>query len=575
MYIESVANRNSPPCILLRESYRQGGKVRKRTLANLTHWPAEVVEALRRALRDDTGVQSLEQAVEVVRSRPHGHVAAVLGALRRCGLERLLSARRCRERDAVVAMIVARILDPRSKLATARGLNGETLSSSLGELLGLQDADADELYAALDWLLQRQERIENALAKRHLVERALVLYDVSTTYFDGRTCPLARLGHSHDGKPHRLQIVFGLVCDRHGCPIAVEVFPGNTSESKTFVAQIQKVRQRFRVTRVVWVGDRGMITQARIEQDLRGVQGLEWITTLRAPQIRALVRSGSLQLSLFDERDLAEITDPAYPGERLVACRNPFLAAERARKRDELLQATQKRLDAIVEATGRPKRALRGQARIALRVGKVLGRHKMTKHFGLHITDDSFAYELDTERIAQEAALDGIYIIRTSVPAQTLNAEDTVRAYKSLSHVEQAFRSCKSIDLHVRPIFHRLADRVRAHVLVCMLAYYVEWHMRGALAPLLFDDDDPAAADARRPSVVAPAQRSASAQRKARTKRTDHDLPVHSFQTLLADLATIAKNRIQPTVPGVPAFDKITLPTPLQARALELLGVRL
>jgi transposase len=355
----------------------------------------------------------------------------------------------------------------------------------------------------------------------------------------------------------------------------VEVFPGNTSESKTFVAQIQKVRQRFRVTRVVWVGDRGMITQARIEQDLRGVQGLEWITTLRAPQIRALVRSGSLQLSLFDERDLAEITDPAYPGERLVACRNPFLAAERARKRDELLQATQKPLDAIVEATGRPKRALRGQARIALRVGKVLGRHKMTKHFGLHITDDSFAYELDTERIAQEAALDGIYIIRTSVPAQTLNADDTVRAYKSLSHVEQAFRSCKSIDLHVRPIFHRLADRVRAHVLVCMLAYYVEWHMRGALAPLLFDDDDPAAADARRPSVVAPAQRSASAQRKARTKRTDHDLPVHSFQTLLADLATIAKNRIQPTVPGVPAFDKITLPTPLQARALELLGVRL
>ena len=575
MYIESVPNRNSPPCILLRESYRQGGKVRKRTLANLTHWPAEVVEALRRALRDDTGVQSLEQAVEVVRSRPHGHVAAVLGALRRCGLERLLSARRCRERDAVVAMIVARILDPRSKLATARGLNGETLSSSLGELLGLQDADADELYAALDWLLQRQERIENALAKRHLVERTLVLYDVSTTYFDGRTCPLARLGHSHDGKPHRLQIVFGLLCDRHGCPIAVEVFPGNTSESKTFVAQIQKVRQRFRVTRVVWVGDRGMITQARIEQDLRGVQGLEWITTLRAPQVRALVHSGSLQLSLFDEQDLAEISDPAYPGERLVACRNPFLAAERARKRDELLQATQKQLDAIVEATGRPKRALRGQARIALRVGKVLGRHKMGKHFDLHIADDSFAYELDTEHIAQEAALDGIYIIRTSVPAQTLNAEDTVRAYKSLSHVEQAFRSCKSIDLHVRPIFHRLADRVRAHVLVCMLAYYVEWHMRRALAPLLFDDDDPAAADARRPSVVAPAQRSASAQRKARTKRTDDDLPVHSFQSLLADLATIVKNRIQPTVPGVPAFDKITLPTPLQARALELLGVRL
>lgn len=575
MYIESVPNRNSPPCILLRESYREGGKVRKRTIANLTRWPPELVEGLRTLLRGGTAVHNVQDCFEVLRSRPHGHVAAVLGTVRRVGLERIIGARRCRERDLVVAMIVARILDPCSKLATARALRAESLWSTLGELLELQWADEDALYAAMDWLWERQERIEKALAKRHLAERTLVLYDVSTTYFEGRTCPLAKLGHSHDGKPDKLQITFGLLCDPHGCPVAVEVFDGNTSDPKTFTAQVQKVRKRFDIKRVVWVGDRGMITEARIREDLRGTAGLDWITALRAPQVRALVQSGTLQPSLFDEHHLAEITDPAYPGERLVACRNPFLAQERGRKREELLQATEKQLDKIVQATQRQKRRLKGKERIGLRVGKVLGRFKMAKHFRLRITDDSFAYERNTERIAREAAVDGIYIIRTSVGAETLSAEQTVRAYKSLAHVERAFRSCKSIDLQVRPIFHRLAERVRAHVFVCMLAYYVEWHMRQVLAPLLFDDQDAEAARRVQPSVVAPAQRSPAAQRKVRTKRTDDDLPVHSFQTLLKDLATIAKNRLQPKSAHIPAFDKITRPTPLQQRSLDLLHVRL
>jgi hypothetical protein len=575
MYIESVPNRKSPPAILLRESYREGGKVKKRTLCNLTHWPPAQVEGLRRLLRGGTAVERLEESLEVVRSRPHGHVAAVLGTARRQGLEGLLSARRCPERDRVLAMIVARVVNPRSKLATARALDLETLDSTLGELLGLASADADELYAALDWLGERQERIEQKLAARHLAGGSLVLYDVTSTYFEGRCCPLARLGHSRDGKPDRLQIVFGLLCNAEGCPVAVEVFEGNVSDPKTFSAQVQKVRQRFGIERIVWVGDRGMITEARIREDLRGVEGLDWITALRAPQIRELVSHGALQLSLFDERDLAEITSDEYPGERLIACRNPRLAEERARKREELLAATEQRLDLIVAATRRAKRPLRGEAAIALRVGKVLGRFKMAKHFRLRITDEGFDYERDRERIAAEAALDGIYVIRTTVPAETLGPAATVGAYKSLSRVERAFRSYKSVDLKVRPIFHHLATRVRAHVFLCMLAYYVEWHMRQALAPILFDDHNPRGANQRRASIVAPAQRSREAQRKLNRRRTADGLPVHSFRSLLDDLRTIVRNRLQPTDPNLPAFDKTTQPTPLQQRALDLLGVRL
>jgi len=580
MYVATVPNRSSPPAILLRESYRAGGKVKSRTLANLTHWPPAKIAALRRVLADEPPAAQRSAgpggsgAFEIQRSLPHGHVAAVLGTLRRLGLEPLLATKRSAARDAVVALIVARVIDPRSKLATARGLDGETAFTSLGETLGLSSATPDELYAAMDWLLPRQPAIEQALARRHLAEQTLVLYDVTSTYFEGRTCPLARFGHSRDGRKDKLQIVFGLLCNAAGCPVAVEVFDGNTADPKTLTEQIEKIQQRFGLQRVVVVGDRGMLTAARIERELRP-KGLDWITALRAPAIRALADAGVVQPSLFDERDLAEITTPAYPGERLVACRNPWLAEERARKRKELLAATEEELDRIVAATGRSKNRLRGQDQIGLRAGKVLNRFKMGKHFRLEISTDSFRYQRDDEAIAAEAALDGIYIVRTSLPADTLKAEQTVRAYKGLAVAERAFRSLKTVDLKVRPIHHRLAERVRAHVLLCTLAYYVEWHMRQALAPLLFDDDDKPAGEARRLSVVAPAQRSARAARKAATQETAEERPVHSFQTLLADLATLAKNRVRFAESNAATMTIYTQPTPLQQHALALLQVRL
>jgi hypothetical protein len=575
MYIETVPNRDSPPAVLLRESYRQDGKIVKRTLCNLSKWPPELVANFRLLLKGGTAVRNLEESLEVVRTRPHGNVAAVLGTARRIGLERLLFPRPCRERDLVMAMLAERILSPRSKLATARGVNPQCLDSTIGELLNLQTADEDDLYAALDWLHSRQDTIENKLAAQHLSGGSLVLYDVTSTYFEGHKCPLARHGYSRDGKSGKLQIVFGLLCSSDGCPVAVEVFDGNTSDSTTFSAQVAKVRSRFAIERVVWVGDRGMITGARINEDLRNVEGLDWITALRAPQIRELVNKGALQLSLFDEQDLAEIQAPDYPGERLIACRNPLLAQERARKREELLLATEEELSTIVAATTRQRQPLRGQDEIGIRVGKLLGRFKMAKHFRLQITDDAFHYERDTDSIATEAALDGIYIIRTSLPQDTLPAEDTVRAYKSLSQVERAFRSFKTIDLKVRPIYHYRENRVRAHVFLCMLAYYVEWHMRQNLAPMLFDDEDPQAGEALRQSVVAPAQRSPTAQAKAATKRTDDAMPVHSFRTLLGDLATITKTRLRPAELPEAEFDKTTTPTPIQQRALDLLQVKL
>jgi transposase len=578
MYVATIPNRSSPPAILLRESYRAGGKVKSRTLTNLTHWPPAKIAALRRVLANEAGAAEARAgpdgsgAFEIQRSLPHGHAAAVLGTLRRLGLEPILAAKRSAARDAVVALIVARVIDPRSKLATARGLGAETAFTSLGEALGLSGATADELYAAMDWLLPRQTAIEQALAGRHLAEQTLVLYDVTSAYFEGRTCPLARLGHSRDGQKDKLQIVFGLLCNAAGCPVAVEVFDGNTADPKTLTKQIEKIQQRFGLQRVVLVGDRGMLTAARIEQELRP-KGLDWITALRAPAIRALAEAGVVQPSLFDERDLAEITAPAYPGERLVACRNPLLAEERARKRTELLAATEKELDRIVAATGRSQNRLRGQDQIGLRVGKVLNRFKMGKHFQLEIAADSFRYQRDEQAIAAEAALDGIYIVRTSLPADTLKAEQTVRAYKGLAVAERAFRSLKTVDLKVRPIHHRLAERVRAHVLLCMLAYYVEWHMRQAWAALLFDDDDKPTGEARRTSVVARAQRSPRAARKAATQKTEHEQPVHSFQTLLADLATLAKNRVRFAGSDAATMTIYTQPTPLQQRALALLQV--
>jgi hypothetical protein len=575
MYIERVPNRNSPPAILLRASFREGNTVRKRTLANLSSWPPALVEGLQTLLRGGTAVKQLHDAFDIVRSRPHGHVAAVLGTLRHLDLERIIDPNPSPQRDLVVAMIVARLLDPRSKLATARGLNAETLAHTLGEALGLQAATADDLYDAMDWLFERQERIEKQLAARHLEDGSLVLCDVTSTYFEGRTCPLAHLGYSRDDKRGTLQIVFGLLCNRAGCPVAVEVFDGNTADPMTVAPQIAKLRQRFGLSRIVLVGDRGLLTEARIRDELQPVAGLDWITALRSSAIQQLVSTGALQLSLFDQRDLAQITSPDYPGERLVVCKNPLLAAERARKRADLLHATERELEKIVTATQRPKRRLKGQDKIGLRVGRVLQRFKMAKHFQVTITEAEFTYGRDEERIAQEAALDGVYIIRTSVPDATLDAKDTVRAYKALSEVERAFRSYKTVDLRVRPIYHYLADRVRAHVLLCMLAYYVEWHMRQALAPMLFDDDDKAAAEAQRASVVAPAQPSAKARRKASRQRTDAGEPVHSFQTLLADLATIVKNRIEPKIAGAQPFDQVTRPTPLQQKVLDLLRVRL
>ena len=576
MYIDRVPNRNSPPAILLRESYRENGKVRKRTLANLSKLPPEVIEGLQTLLKGGAAVSELSDSFTITRSLPHGHVAAVLGTAQRIGLPALLASKASRERNLVLAMVVARIIAPGSKLATVRGFNCQTCSSTLGEQLGVSQADEDDLYAAMDWLLEQQAEIETRLGQKHLSEGRLVLYDVSSSYFESHSCPLTQFGYNRDRKRGKPQIVFGLLCNAQGCPVAVEVFEGNQADPTTLPAQITKVRQRFGIHHVVWVADRGLLTDARIREDLRQVDGLDWISALTAVQIRGLVEQDDLQLSLFDQQDLVELTSDDYPGERLMACRNPLLADARAQKREALLQATEVELNKIVAATQRQKRPLKGADKIGLRVGKVLNRFKVAKHFTLEIADESFAYQRNQSQIEAETALDGIYIVRTSVDAQALSPQQTVRAYKSLSAVEQAFRSLKTVDLKIRPIHHRLATRVKAHVFLCMLAYYLEWHMREALAPILFDDEHPEDAQLLRTSIVAPAQRSETARLKAQKKRTDDNLPVHSFQTLLADLATIAKNRIQSHLPQGPvAFDKLTRPTPLQQKALNLLGVSL
>ena len=572
MYIDVVPNRNSPPAILLRESFWKDGKVRKRTLANLSKLPPHLIDALRRFLKGATPSDiPLHDAFDIVRSLPHGHVAAVLSCLRQCGLESLIASRRSRQRDLVVAMIVARILDPRSKLATARGLSSHTASDSLAEMLDLADADENELYQAMDWLLQRQTAIEARLADKHLQEGALVLYDLSSTWFEGRHCPLARYGYSRDRKRGSLQLVFGLLCDRQGWPLAIEAFQGDTADPSTVAAQVDKMRKRFGLSRVVLVGDRGLLTEARIREDLKPA-GLDWISALCGPALRALVQQGALQPSLFDQRDLAEITCPTlYPGERLIVCRNPLLAEERSRKREELLEATETELGKILKATQRERRRLKGEIKIRERVHKVVDQYKMKKHFLLDITDDGFSYRRNPDRIAAEAALDGFYVVRTSLAKTQLDSQETVKAYKGLSLVERAFGCFKIIDLKVRPIHHRLASRVRAHLLLCLLAYYVERHMRLCLAPMLFDDEE----SPERPSVVAGAKPSASARIKAASKHSPDGLPVHSFPTLLADLGTIVKQRVQPSAAGSPPFDLVTRPTPQQEKVLALLNLRL
>jgi hypothetical protein len=573
MYIEAVPNRSSPPAILLRESYRQDGKIRKRTLCNLSDWPAAHIEGLRGVLKGGTVISAEHDAFTVTRTLPHGHVAAALGTAHRIGLDRVLGPDGDRCRDLVLALLVGRILDPTSKLATARALSPATAASSLGEVLGLGEVDEDELYSALDWLLERQHAIEATLAKRHLTHGTLVLYDVSSSYMEGRCCPLAKRGYSRDGRRGTLQIVYGLLCAPDGCPVAIEVFDGNTADPMTLASQIDKLKQRFHLDHVVLVGDRGMITQARITEDIKSA-GLDWITALRAPAIKGLLESGTLQLSLFDQRDIASITAPEFPNERLVVCRNPDLAAERARKREDLLAATERDLARIQAAVARRRDPLRGTAEIALEVGAVVNRYKMAKHIDLDITDAHFSFTRKTTEIAAEAASDGIYVVRTSLPAETFDDATTVRSYKSLAMVERAFRCIKTVDLQVRPVHHWLADRVRAHVFLCMLAYYLEWHMRQRLAPMLFDDTDKEAAEALRKSVVAQAQRSPAAVKKQTTGLTEDGLPVHSLRSLLADLATLARNTITTAITPHYPLTVLTRPTSIQQKAFDLLGIK-
>jgi Transposase DDE domain len=570
MYVARVPNRGSPPAVLLRESYREDGKVKTRTLANLSRWPERKVEKLQRALKDVQATADLAEAFEITRSLPHGHVAAVLGTARRLGIEELIDPEPSRRRDLVVAMLVAAVIDPGSKLATARGLRTQTATSSLGAVLGVSGCDEDDLYAAMDWVFERKDEIEKGLAARHLSNGTLVLYDVSSAAFEGRTCPLGKIGHARDGVKGRLQIVYGLLCSTAGIPIAIEVFDGNTADPKTLTAQIEKLKTRFALSSIALVGDRGMLTSARIEKELRPAH-LDWITALRAPQIKTLVETGALQLSLFDEQNLFEITHPDYPGERLMCCHNPVLAQERARKRTELLAATEQELAKISAATSRARRPLRGQDTIALRVGQVRNKFKMAKHFDFEITDETFTFARKTDQINAEAALDGIYVLRTSLPEHALVRDDVVLRYKGLEDVERFFRGMNS-ELDVRPIRHRLANRVRTHMFLRMLSYYISWHMKQRLAPILFQDDDKPAAAAKRADPVAPAQRSNTALAKAARKHTTDGTPVHSFTTLLADLATICANTIQPTR-DMPAFTKITNPTPLQRQAFELLNI--
>ena len=567
MFIDIVPNRKSPPAILLREAWREGQKVRKRTVANLTDWPREKVETLRRLLKNEP-LMAPEEAFAIEQSLPHGHVEAVLGTIRKLGLDRLISSTRCRERDLVMAMMAERLIHPCSKLATTRLWH----STTLAEELGVGDADEDDLYEAMDWLLARQEGVEKKLAARHLSEGSLVLYDVTSSYYEGRSCPLARFGHDRDGKKGRPIIVYGLLTDGSGRPVAVEVYSGDTGDPSTVADQAEKLRHRFGLSHLVLVGDRGMLTETQIEK-LRVYPGLGWISALRSAAIRDLVESGSLQMSLFDQRDLAEIRSPEYPTERLVACFNPLLAEERKRKRQALLEATGKELERISKQVARRTKKPLGKDEIGKKVGKVIDRFKVGKHFTVTIEEHRFSFIRNEEKIGREEALDGIYVIRTSEPAERLSAEDAVRSYKNLTQVERAFRSLKGIDLLVRPIWHHTEDHVRAHIFLCMLAYYVEWHMRKALAPLLFDDEE-LDGNRKRRDPVKPAQSSESAKKKKALRLTSEGLVVQSFDTLLMELGTRCRNRCRiKSDPKGPTFHQLTEKSSLQERAFQLLGL--
>ena len=567
MYVETVPNRNSRPAVLLREGVRQGNKVLKRTLANLTDWPAPKIEALRRLLRDEP-LATLQQRFRIERTLPHGHVEAVLSAIRKLGLDTILASKRCPQRDLVVAMIAQRLLHPASKLATTR----DWLATTLAEELAVQDASENDLYQAMDWLLERQASIEKKLAQRHLGEGCVVLYDVSSSYYEGHTCPLARYGHDRDGKKGLPIIVYGVMTDAQGCPVALQVYAGNTGDPTTVIDQVDKLRKNFHLSRVVLVGDRGMLTQPQIDK-LKAQPGIGWITALTHVAVRQLVGSGTLQLSLLDEKNLAEITSPDYPGERLMVCHNPLLEEERRRKRQELLAATEKKLEKISKQVARRTKKPLQASEIGMKVGKVLGRYKMGKHFQCTIGEGTFTWARKTESVQQEAKLDGIYVIRTSEAVQHLSAADTVRRYKSLSQVERVFRSLKGIDLLVRPIRHRSEQRVPAHIFLCMLAYYVEWHLRRAWAPLLFADEELPEQRWQRDPIL-PATASASAEEKKHSQLTAEGFPAHSFRSLLTQLASRARVtcRLQ-SDPSSPSFTQLPEPTPLQARAYQLLNL--
>ena len=573
MYIESIANRGSPPAVLLRESYREAGKVRKRTLANLSCLNAEVVEGLKVLLRGGVAVSSAEEVFVVDRTLPHGHVAAVLGSARGSGAAVWFGSAPEELQPLLLAMLVARILEPASKLATHRMLRDDIATTSLGRVLGVGHCSADDLYRALDWLHEAQPAIERRLARQHLVGSTLVLYDLTSTWMTRRCCSLAARGHSRDGKRDDPQIVFGLICAASGCPIAVEVFKGNTADPATVGAQVTKLKERLGIERIAWVGDRGMLTSARIEQVLKP-QGMDWVSSLRAPQIAQLAaEKGPFQPSLFDERNLIELTSDLFADERLVVCRNPALADERARKRLELLAATEVDLNKVVAATQRARRPLRGKEAIGMRVGRVIGRFHMAKHFAIEIGETTFSYQRKDTAIAQEATFDGLYVIRTSLDAAQLDAAATVAAYKSLAHVERAFGSIKTVDLQVRPVFHYSEPRVRAHVFLCMLAYYVEWQMRQRLKPMLFDDEYLEQAQASRASPVVKAVRSEHAKAKDATKTATDGLPLHSLRTLMKDLGTLAYNIAHTRLNPETQIVFTTRPTPVHTTAFELLGL--
>ena len=564
MHIDAVPNRSSRPTYLLRESFREGKSVRKRTLANLSALSDAQIAAIRRVLRGE-GLCPPESVFEVIASRPCGHVQAVAVAMQQLQMERLLAARPSPARDRVLAMIAARIVSPNTKLATSRQWH----STTLAEDFGVTDADEDDLYAAMDWLLAHQDSIQKKLAARHLVEGGLVLYDLSSSYFEGLTCPLAKLGYSRDGKRGLLQVNYGLLTDARGCPVAVSVHEGNVADSQTFLPEVERLRTSFGIDRMVVVGDRGMIS-AKAIAELRQSGGVDWITALKSVSIRSLVEQGQIQLGLFDECNLVEITSPDYPGERLVVCRNPELAKLRAHKREELLTATERNLEQVRDRVKAGR--LKGQDRIGVAVGRVINQYKVAKHFTLTIEEGALQWSRNAENIRAEAALDGLYIIRTSVSAARMDSADCVRNYKALAQVERAFRSLKTIDLKVRPIHHRTADRVRAHILLCMLAYYVEWHLREAWRELLFADPEPQAKAVRDP--VAPAKRSDAAQAKVARRQLDGGWPVHSFQTLLDALSGIVRNTCR--TPGATADDStfavVTTATAHQRRALDLVA---